>query len=188
MNQRTASTLSAPRLLTPGGSAAVPLGDDASDKLNRALVTVLTFYLTTGFNLTHPEITLVAERLDTLLTPLQGRERSHIPLAVVHEMATGQYQTMVDNHAATQNSQQPGLHDASVADWIDMLLRWVGETYQLDPAAELALTGQLGALLRHLGVDDNGHSRGSHYLPTMIAEILAQRQAASIEPPPPWTT
>lgn len=173
MNHRTVSALGEPSSL-----AAVPLGDDVSDRLNQALVTVLTFYLATGFDLAAPEVTLAAERIDTLLTPLQGRERSHIPIAVVHEMATGQYQAMVDDHAATQRTHRPGMSSARVADWIDMLLRLVGETYQLDPATELALTGQFAALLRHLGVDDNGRCRGAQYLPTMIAEIVAQRLAA----------
>lgn len=185
MNQRTASTLSEPSCLAPGGSAAVPLGDEVSDKLNRALVTVLTFYLTTGFNLTATEVDLVAERLDTLLTPLRGRECSHIPIAVVHEMATGQYQAMVDDHAGKQHTHPPGLDSTRVADWIDMFLRLVGETYRLDPARELALTGQFAALMRHLGVDD-GSRRGAQYLPTMIAEIVSQRLAAG-SANPPWS-
>lgn len=181
MNQRTASTLGVPGYQTLGGSPAVPLGDDASNQLNRALVTVLTYYLATGFALTTSETDSTTECLQRLLDPLRGRERSHIPIAVVHELATGQYQASLDDHAAKPiTHHHPGLKSARLADWVDMLLRLIGETYRLDPGIELTLTGQLAAVLRQLGISADDHGRGSQYLPTMVLDILTQRTPDSL--------
>jgi hypothetical protein len=116
--------------------------------------------------------------LDDILGPVGAERPESVPLAVRHEMTTGEYTARLERAETSDRTDRP-VHDASLRvvpaeEWAAVLLHMVTACYTLRPLVESSLHGRLVGMLRELGVGDAGRPRPTRYLPNDLRERLSK--------------